>query len=221
MSRSPMLDMISNRVTRLVLSLLVIMAIVSMFVAHREKSEVDARRHTRIAVGATQQLLDVERKADQQAFIATYAEAGGESDTSTPPPISIIPPNLLTTWPEGEKLAKNFDAQRVDTNWSLAVSARIYSRLAELSVPMNAIEVHCRTTMCRLEIVATGLSVLNAWQAYPGLSEQMTVVTLESDPLDNLYAHTFSESSELYSEENSPHFVQMYLVGPESKANPD
>ena len=88
----------------------------------------------------------------------TAAESAPVSSAPVAPtesPGQFIPPTLEQMPRNSEEGERVFSAESVDTTWAPGAEANILGRMARVNgLALNALQVECRTTMCKLQVAA-------------------------------------------------------------------
>lgn len=75
-------------------------------------------------------------------------------DPTVPPPPPLTSPEQLRSWTSAGHFSKHFAAEPMDYAWASDSEAALQQAIAALDLAYTAMLIHCRSTMCRIEVAA-------------------------------------------------------------------
>jgi hypothetical protein len=74
---------------------------------------------------------------------------------SAPEPVlpTLAPASLLGHWVSSKVFEEQLANEGIDGAWAPLMEQRIYEELAKVRLTFSGIQAHCRTTMCRIEVL--------------------------------------------------------------------
>jgi hypothetical protein len=70
-----------------------------------------------------------------------------------PLPPTLVPGEILDRWLSNSVIEEFLERESVDSAWASRMEARILSELSTIDIDFIGIQAHCRTTMCRIEVI--------------------------------------------------------------------
>lgn len=83
---------------------------------------------------------------------AEASVSNSASDLLALPPALFLPLEQMQAWPELVSFEESLREQPIDSHWAPHMESRILDSLVESGVEVMQMQIHCRTTICRLEV---------------------------------------------------------------------
>ncbi len=112
----------------------------------------DRRAFNDAFLGPAHQVEDEPSAMDRPVSDPHFDDGPMSSNAPAPPPPFLLPIEDMQSWSMLDHFEQRLREQTIDGQWAQNMESRIYELLADIPIPMVQVQLHCRTTICRLEI---------------------------------------------------------------------